>query len=142
MEGNPRIIETLNDVLTAELTAINQYFIHAKMCGNWVRDRGVLSLEDAVNKLTKVQADIFGFDDRGVVAEGKAADLVVFDPKTVAPGPLRRVRDFPADAERLTADHPTGMSHLFVNGTPVIVDGVLQDDAVAARPGKVLRAAR
>ena len=35
MQGNPRIIETLNDVLTAELTAINQYFIHAKMCDNW-----------------------------------------------------------------------------------------------------------
>ena len=78
------------------------------LLGNWVRERGVLSLEDAVHKLTKVQADIFGFDDRGVVAEGKAADLVVFDPVTVAPGPLRRVRDFPADAERLTADHPVG----------------------------------
>jgi len=35
MQGNPRIIETLNDVLTAELTAINQYFVHAKMCENW-----------------------------------------------------------------------------------------------------------
>jgi bacterioferritin len=39
MQGNPRIIETLNDVLTAELTAINQYFIHAKMCANWGYDR-------------------------------------------------------------------------------------------------------
>jgi N-acyl-D-amino-acid deacylase len=112
------------------------------LLGNWVRDRGVLSLEEAVHKLTKVQADIFGFDDRGEIAEGKAADLVVFDPLTVAPGPLRRVRDFPADAERLTADHPSGMDHLFVNGTPVIVDGELQDAAVAARPGQVLRAAR
>ncbi len=35
MEGNPKIIELLNDVLTAELTAVNQYFIHAKMCENW-----------------------------------------------------------------------------------------------------------
>jgi hypothetical protein len=52
------------------------------------------------------------------------------------------VRDFPADAERLTADEPLGMSHLFVNGTPVIVDGKLQDDAVVARPGRVLRAGR
>ncbi len=112
------------------------------LLGTWVRERGVLTLEDAVHKLTQVQADLFGFADRGVIAEGKAADLVVFDPTTVAPGPLRRVRDFPADAERLTADHPSGMSHLFVNGTPVIVDGELQDDAVVARPGRVLRAGR
>ncbi len=111
------------------------------LLGNWVRDRGVLSLEDAVHKLTKVQADIFGFDDRGEIVEGKAADLVIFDPTTVAPGPLRRVRDFPADAERLTADSPSGMSHVFVNGTPLIVDSKLQDDAVVARPGRVLRPA-
>jgi N-acyl-D-amino-acid deacylase len=109
------------------------------LLGKWVRDKGVLSLEEAVHKLTQVQADLFGFADRGVVREGLAADLVVFDPKTVAPGPLRRVRDFPADAERLTADRPEGMHHLFVNGTPVIVDGKLQDDAVTSRPGKVLR---
>jgi len=112
------------------------------LLGTWVRERHVLSLENAVHKLTKVQADLFGFDDRGEIAVGKAADIVVFDPATVAPGPLRRVRDFPANAERLTADAPVGMDRLFVNGTPVIVDGKLQDDAVTARPGKVLRAAR
>ncbi|MBS1838679.1 MAG: bacterioferritin, partial [Actinobacteria bacterium] len=39
MQGNPEIIELLNDVLTAELTAINQYFVHAKMCANWGFDR-------------------------------------------------------------------------------------------------------
>lgn len=111
------------------------------LLGTWVRDRHVLSLEDAVHKLTKVQADLFGFDDRGEIAAGKAADIVVFDPDTVAPGPLRRVRDFPANAERLTADAPVGMDRLYVNGTPVIVDGKLQDAAVTARPGKVLRAA-
>ncbi|MCU1502941.1 MAG: N-acyl-D-aspartate/D-glutamate deacylase [Ilumatobacteraceae bacterium] len=112
------------------------------LLGKWVRDKGVLTIEDAVHKLTQVQADLFGFSDRGVVREGLAADLVVFDPTTVAPGPLRRVRDFPADAERLTADQPSGMNHLFVNGTPVIVDGKLQEDAITARPGKVLRSAR
>jgi len=111
------------------------------LLGTWVRDRQVLSLEEAVHKLTKVQADLFGFDDRGEIAEGKAADIVVFDAATVAPGPLRRVRDFPANAERLTADEPSGMDRLYVNGTPVIVDGKLQADAVASRPGKILRAA-
>ena len=57
-----------------------------------MRDKGVLTVEDAVHKLTQVQADLFGFADRGVLQEGFAADLVVFDPATVAPGPLRRVR--------------------------------------------------
>jgi N-acyl-D-amino-acid deacylase len=111
------------------------------LLGRWVRDKGVLTLEDAVHKLTQVQAELFGFADRGVVREGMAADLVVFDPATVSPGPLRRVRDFPADAERLTADQPTGMRHLLVNGTPVICDGQLSAAAVAARPGVMLRSA-
>jgi N-acyl-D-aspartate/D-glutamate deacylase len=108
------------------------------LLARWVREKGVLTLEQAVHKLTQVQADLFGFRDRGVIAEGKAADVVVFDPATVTPGPLRRVRDFPADAERLTADRPTGMRHLFVNGTQVIADGRLLDAAVEARPGEVV----
>ncbi len=49
------------------------------------------------------------------------------------------MRDFPADAERLTADQPTGMRHLIVNGVQVLVDGRLDDDAVAARPGRLVR---
>jgi len=109
------------------------------LLAHWVREKGVLTLEDAVRKLTSAQADLFGFDDRGVIREGAFADLVVFDPETVAPGPLRRVRDFPAGAERLTADQPIGMHHLLVNGTPVIVDGQLDADAVAARPGRIVR---
>lgn len=109
------------------------------LLGTWVRDKGVLTLEDAVHKLTQVQAELFGFGDRGVLRAGAKADVVVFDPATVAPGPLRRVRDFPADAERLTADQPTGMHHLLVNGVPVIVDGALDPAAVERRPGVVVR---
>ena len=111
------------------------------LLGTWVRDRNVLSLEAAVNKLTKVQADLFGFADRGVLREGAFADIVVFDPKTVAPGPSRRVRDFPADAERLTADQPVGMHHLFVNGRSVVVDGKLTDDALTDKPGRLVSSA-
>jgi len=57
-----------------------------------------------IGKLTGQQADLFGFDDRGYLQPGMWADITVFDPATVDPGPVRRVRDFPADAERLTAD--------------------------------------
>ena len=83
-----------------------------------MRDKGVLSLEEAVHKLTQVQADLFGFDDRGVIAEGKAADLVVFDP-TRSP----RARCAGCATSRPTPSgspptSPSGMRHLFVNGTP------------------------
>ena len=95
------------------------------LLGNWVRERQVLTLEEAIHKLTQVQTSLFGFPDRGVLAPGMAADVVVFDPDLVAPGPLRRVRDFPADGERLTADQPSGMRHLLVNGEVVQRDGQL-----------------
>jgi N-acyl-D-amino-acid deacylase len=109
--------------------------------GLWVRDRSVMPLEKAVRKLTGVQADLFGFADRGYVRVGAHADLAVFDPATVAPGPVRRVRDFPGDAERLTADQPVGMRHVLVNGVPVVVDGVLDATAVAGSPGEIVRPA-
>ena len=108
------------------------------LLGNWVREKGVLTVEQAVHKLSQVQAELFGFAGRGVIREGFAADLVVFDPDTVAPGPLRRINDFPAGAERLTADQPEGMRHLLVNGTQLIADGELQAGAVAARPGQLV----
>ncbi len=112
------------------------------LLGNWVRERQVLSLEHAVYKLTKQQADLFGFAGRGVLQPGAWADIVVFDPTTVAPGPTRRVRDFPANAERLTADQPVGMRHMFVNGTPIQLDGQQLAAAVAARPGHIVKPSR
>ena len=105
------------------------------LLGTWVRERGVLTVEQAIHKLTKVQADLFGFADRGELRVGAHADVVVFDPATIGPGPVKRVQDFPAGAERLTADEPTGMRHLLVNGVPVQVDGSLVDAAVDQRPG-------
>jgi len=109
------------------------------LLGQWVRDRGVLPLEAGVRKLTGEPADVYSLHDRGYVREGLAADLAVFDPDTVAPGPLRRVRDFPADGERLVADAPVGMAHVVVNGTPIRVDGEPVPDAVASKPGRLLR---
>jgi N-acyl-D-aspartate/D-glutamate deacylase len=110
--------------------------------GNWVRDRDLMPIETAVRKLTGVQADLLGLTDRGYLAPGNWADVVVFDPATVAPGPIRRVRDFPADAERLTADQPVGVRHVVVNGTPIQVDGTPTGAASGdgpARPGQVVR---
>jgi N-acyl-D-aspartate/D-glutamate deacylase len=113
------------------------------LLGNWVREREVISLERAVEKLSGEPARVFGLDGpggRGVLREGMAADITVFDPATVAPGPLRRIRDFPADGERLTADAPVGMVHSFVNGTAIRLDDAPVPDALEARPGRLLRA--
>jgi N-acyl-D-amino-acid deacylase len=107
--------------------------------GNWVRDRGVMPLERAIHKLTAEPAGVYGLTNRGVVEPGRAADLNVFDPATVAPGPLRRIRDFPADGERLTADQPAGMIHTLVNGVAVRADGEMVADALASKPGHLLR---
>jgi N-acyl-D-aspartate/D-glutamate deacylase len=104
------------------------------LLGTWVRERRVMPLEVAVRKLTGEPADVFGFVRRGYLREGNWADVCVFEPETIAPGPTRRVRDFPADAERLTAEAPRGLRHVLVNGTPIRADGV-QLDVRDARPG-------
>jgi N-acyl-D-aspartate/D-glutamate deacylase len=109
------------------------------LLGNWVRERGVMPLERAVHKLTAEPARVYGFSDRGTIEPGKAADICVFDPDTVAPGPLRRLRDFPADGERLTADAPVGMTHVLVNGVPIRRDGWPDAEGLDAHPGRVLR---
>jgi len=94
------------------------------LLGTWVRDRRVLTVEHAVRKLTGEPADIFGFDRRGYLRPGYWADVCVFDPATVSPGPMKRVRDFPAGGERLTCEEPTGLRHVLVNGVPIRVDEV------------------
>jgi N-acyl-D-aspartate/D-glutamate deacylase len=109
------------------------------LLGNWVRDRGVMPLERAIHKLTAEPAAVYGLSDRGSIAVGKAADICVFDPETVAPGPLRRIRDFPADGERLTADAPTGVTHVLVNGVPIREDGDVRPEGLNSHPGRLLR---
>jgi N-acyl-D-aspartate/D-glutamate deacylase len=108
--------------------------IPTDLLGTWVRDRGVLTLEHAVRKLTGEPADMFGFTGRGYLQVGAWADVCVFDPDTVAPGPTRRLRDFPAGGERLTAEQPVGVRHVLVNGVPIRVDEV-QLDGDGVRPG-------
>jgi N-acyl-D-aspartate/D-glutamate deacylase len=104
------------------------------LLGRWVREREVMPLEAAVRKLTGEPADIFGFVGRGYLREGGAADVCVFDPTTIGTGPLQRVRDFPADAERLTAEQPTGLREVLVNGTPIRT-GERQVTDPSVRPG-------
>jgi N-acyl-D-amino-acid deacylase len=104
------------------------------LLGRWVRERGLMTVERAVRKLTGEPADMFGLAGRGYLREGYAADVCVFDAGAVGPGALRRVRDFPAGGERLTAEEPTGLRHVLVNGVAIRVDEVQVDDP-GVRPG-------
>jgi N-acyl-D-amino-acid deacylase len=105
---------------------------------HWVRDRGVMSLERGVRKLTGEIADVLELD-RGIIAVGAPADVVVIDYERLSPGPVRRVRDFPADGERLVADQPAGIDHILVNGVPIRQDGVSLSGEIETKPGSILR---
>jgi N-acyl-D-aspartate/D-glutamate deacylase len=98
-----------------------------------VRERQIMPLERAVRKLTGEAADMFGLDHRGYLREDYWADVTVFDPATVDTGPQRRLRDLPADGQRLTAEEPVGMRHVLVNGMPIRRDETQLD--LEKRPG-------
>ncbi|MBV8982989.1 MAG: amidohydrolase family protein [Acidimicrobiia bacterium] len=105
------------------------------LLGHWTRDMGILSLEQAVWRLTGQPAQIFGITDRGLIQEGKAADLVAFDPDAIGVTAQERVWDLPAGADRLIV-RSTGVEHVWVNGTAIRENGA---DVAEARPGKLLR---
>ncbi len=109
------------------------YALH--MYGHWVRDVGLMPLEQAVHKLTARQADIFRIPDRGRLVAGAWADLMLFDPDTVGRKPNRRVYDLPAGASRLVCD-PVGVHGVWVNGIRAADEFGLV--ANGARPGQVL----
>ena len=109
-----------------------------ELLGKWVREKGVLTLEEGVRQLSGQPADVFGITDRGRLVRGLAADITIFDPRSVGCAPLRRVRDFPAGADRLVSD-ASGVRAVIVNGQIVRAEG---RDALAADgrlPGRVLR---
>ena len=103
-----------------------------------MREKEVFSLEEAIRMLTMRTAEVMGIADRGRLAIGKPADVVVLDPDTIGDGPLQRVYDFPAGADRLISQ-ASGITNVLVNGV-VIRD--LGEDAVSANgklPGRLLR---
>ncbi len=102
-----------------------------------VRRYGAVGLEEAVQMLTSIPADLYGLVDRGRLVEGAHADIVVFDPDTVASGTISTRFDLPAGAGRLYAE-PVGVSHVLVNGAPIVQDAALTEE----RPGTLLRAGR
>jgi N-acyl-D-aspartate/D-glutamate deacylase len=107
------------------------------LLGRGVREFGVVSLEEAVRLLTSVPAELYGLDRRGRIADGWAADVVVFDPDRVADGPERTLDDLPSGASRLVAESE-GIECVLVGGVAVVAEGRL----VGSTPGTVLRSGR
>ena len=97
----------------------------ARFLARYVRDENVATLQEAIRRMTRLPADNFKLKDRGCLAVGCYADLVVFDLKQIA--------------DRATFDNPhqyaAGMTHVFVNGVQVLRDG----EHTGAKPGQVVR---
>jgi N-acyl-D-aspartate/D-glutamate deacylase len=108
------------------------------LLGHWCRERGTLTLEDAVWRLTGHPAEVYGFEGRGRIAPGFVADLVAFDPATVGPGPLERRHDLPNQADRLVK-RANGIEHVWVGGTAIDHTG---EPGSGASPGRLLRGGR
>ena len=101
---------------------------------HWVRDRGVLSVEEGVRRLTSDTAEFIGYRDRGVVREGAFADLNVIDLDGLSLQVPEIVRDFPGGAPRFV-QRATGIEHTIVNGVPFMEAG----EHTGALPGRLLR---
>jgi len=101
------------------------YGNNVRVLGHYVRDLKLISLEDAIRKMTSLPAQTFGFRDRGMIREGFAADIVIFDEKTII--------------DQATFDkphqYPIGISYVLVNGAVVLANNQLTE----ARPGVALR---
>ena len=105
------------------------------LLGKWVRELKVLSMEQAVRRITSEPADLFGIRDRGRLAEGLAADIAIFDADTIGSGDRGEKRfDLPGGAKRIVMP-ATGVDYTIVNGAVVYEGGRMTD----ALPGKVLR---
>jgi N-acyl-D-amino-acid deacylase len=106
------------------------------LLGHWVRERGVMTLEDAVRKLTFMVASLFEIPDRGLLRPGYAADVVVFDPATVDACEPEMVNDMPAGEPRLV-QRATGIHYTIVNGQVLLDHG----EHTGAYPGRLMRRA-
>ena len=110
------------------------YSYSTYLLSHWVRERGIMPLEEAIRKLTFVPASLFGLFDRGLVRPGMAADLMVFDPATVGPLEPGEAHDLPGGAKR-RKQLAQGIAWTVVNGQVLIERG----EHAGVYPGKVAR---
>jgi N-acyl-D-aspartate/D-glutamate deacylase len=130
---DPRMLIGASDA-GAHLDNASSFTYTTSLLGGAVRERQLLSLEEAVRQITDAPARLCGVASRGRIAAGFHADVVLFDEATIGPGPIRLRDDLPGGARRLYAD-AIGIHHVLVNGTEIVRDGTW----TGALPGCVLR---
>jgi len=130
---HPRAVVTFSDS-GAHVSQLMDSSLQTHLLYHWVRRKQAFTLEEAVRMLTLVPATLWGFANRGLVREGMAADLVVFDPETIAAEMPEVVDDLPAGARRLV-QRTRGIAATVVNGEVLLRDG----KHTGALPGQLLR---
>jgi N-acyl-D-amino-acid deacylase len=136
--GDPRTLIGLSDG-GAHVAILCNAGYTTEMLGDLVRERGLLSLELAVKRLTSEPADFFGLADRGRLLPGLAADLAIFDPRTVGSNSARPEprNDLPGGGRRMVVP-ARGMEYVIVNGQVLLAQG----EPTGHLPGQVLRPGR
>ena len=130
---HPRAVVTFSDS-GAHVSQLMDSSLQTHLLYHWVRRKQAFTLEQAVRMLTLVPATLWGFADRGLIREGMAADLVVFDPETIAAEMPEVVDDLPSGARRLV-QRTRGIAATVVNGEVLLRDG----KHTGALPGRLLR---
>lgn len=133
---DPRTLIGASDA-GAHLDMINTFTCSTSLLGPGVREKRLISLEEAIHQITDIPARLYGIRRRGRVAEGWHADLVVFDADRIGPGPIHTRHDLPAGAGRLYAE-AEGIDSVWVGGSEI----VRGKECTRARPGTILRSGR
>jgi N-acyl-D-aspartate/D-glutamate deacylase len=133
MMKNPRSVVTFSDS-GAHVSQIMDSSLQTHLLSHWVREKQAVTLENAVRMLSFVPASHWGLRGRGMLREGWAADVVIFDPETITPQLPELTYDLPAGARRLK-QKATGIMATVVNGEVVLRN----NEHTGALPGKLLR---
>jgi N-acyl-D-aspartate/D-glutamate deacylase len=130
---HPRTVMTFSDS-GAHVSQIMDSSIHTHLLGYWVRQRQAITLNEAVRMITSAPASAWGIKDRGLLREGFAADINVFDPGAIAPQLPAIVDDLPGGERRLV-QKAAGITATIINGQLVFDHG----EHTGALPGELLR---
>ena len=133
MMTHPKAVVTFSDS-GAHVSQIMDSSLQTHLFSHWVRDERALSVEEAVHLVTAQPAQRWGLTDRGLLKEGNAADVIVFDPETIGPNMPEVVHDLPSGARRLKQT-AQGIKTSIVNGEVFLQD----NEHTGSQSGRLLR---